>query len=194
METGLEGKPLYIPGGIALVIVIALLVAVKFTLVDTMTKKIGSNERTLQQLNEDILEGQTAQRNLPQFREEVQRLELELEKLLKILPSRRKTDDLLRRIRSLVDQGDFGMRRFQPRSPRPLDDFYSEWPIDLQLEGNYHNLAMFFDRISQFSRIINVENLKISSAANSDNPSRTISAGFTAKTFLYNEPDSEEDM
>ena len=193
METGLEGKPWYIPAGIAAVIAIALVVTVKMTLVDGIEKKIATNQQTLKKLEEDILEGQTAQRNLPQFREEVQRLELELEKLLKILPSRRKTEDLLRRFRDLVERGDFGMRRFFPKQPRPLDDFYSEWPIDLQLDGSYHNLAMFFDRVGQFSRIINIENLKINASRSDENPSRTIQASFTAKTFLYNEPE-EEDM
>ena len=36
-----------------------------------------------------------------------------------------------------------------------------EWPIRLQLDGTYHNLGMFFDRVSKFSRIINISDVVI---------------------------------
>jgi len=131
-----------------------------------------------------IKEGEAAERQLPQFMEEVARLELELDKLLRILPSQRRTEDLLRRIRSLTEQGDFLLVRFSPRAITPQDDFYSEWPIQIELEGTYHNLALFFDRISRFSRIVNVENLKITPHSSKGGDHHTIKATFTAKTFL----------
>ena len=37
-----------------------------------------------------------------------------LDKLLRILPVRRNTPDLMRRIRSLAEQGDFSLKRFNP--------------------------------------------------------------------------------
>ena len=64
-------------------------------------------------------------------------------------------------------------------------DFYSEWPIVINLTGGYHNLALFFDRISRFSRIINIENLNIAAARGSGD--QTIAATFTVKTFIYKE-------
>ena len=42
--------------------------------------------------------------------------ELELDKLLRILPSRRNTEDLLRRLRTLTEQGDFSLLSFVPRA------------------------------------------------------------------------------
>ena len=184
METGLEGKPWYFGAGIA-VVVGALLVAggyyVKF---QDMKKNIQKQDRSLEELQKKIKEGEAAERQLPQFMEEVARLELELDKLLRILPSQRRTEDLLRRIRSLTEQGDFLLVRFSPRSITPQDDFYSEWPIQIELEGTYHNLALFFDRISRFSRIINVENLKITPYSGKGGGHHTIKATFTAKTFL----------
>jgi len=191
METGLEGKPWWISAIIAAVLVIVFPVVgykVKF---ENMKRDIGRKEDSLAQLEEKINEGKAAERSLPQFREEVRRLELELDKLLRILPSRRKTDDLLRRIRALTEQGDINLLRFGPRGEQPVSDFYSEWAIDIQLEAGYHNLALLFDRISRFSRIINVENLRISPLPRGHH---TIRANFTAKTFLYNEPETEEEL
>ncbi|MCB1155627.1 type 4a pilus biogenesis protein PilO, partial [bacterium] len=43
--------------------------------------------------------------------------------------------------------------------PRPL---YAEVPIELEMTGNYHNIAIYFDKISKQDRIINISNVKLS--------------------------------
>ena len=112
----------------------------------------------------------------------MKRLELELAKLLQILPSARNTEDLIKRIETLTRQGDFSLKKFTPGEPIGKD-FYSEYPIEISLDGTYHNLALFFDRMSRFSRIINVEELKIQGMENQ--PNKSIAASFVAKTFIY---------
>ncbi|HEX3127216.1 MAG TPA: type 4a pilus biogenesis protein PilO, partial [Thermoanaerobaculia bacterium] len=47
-------------------------------------------------------------------------------------------------------------------------------------------LALFFDRISRFSRIINIEDLNIS-ALPGPKGTHTLAASFNAKTFVYKE-------
>ena len=150
--------------------------------------QITSKERKLKDLEREINEGRSAMKSLPQFREEVGRLQLELDKLLRILPSRRNTEDLLRRIRRLTEQGDFDLLRFTPRG-LSRRDFYSVWPIAININGKYHNLALFFDRISRFSRIINIEDLRISASRRGRH---TLGTHFTLKTFIYNPPPEEE--
>lgn len=192
METGLEGKPIYV-GAITFVISIGVIVfCAYYFMVKNMQQGIVRQERKLAELQQKVNEGRAAQKSLPQFREEVRRLELELDKLLRILPSRKGTDDLLRRVRALTEQGDFDLISFAPGSPRELDDFYSEWSINIQLRGGYHNLALFFDRIGRFRRIINIDNLRITPAREATGR-YTINASFTAKTFLSKEvPPMEE--
>ncbi len=191
METGLEGKPWWVSAIIAGVLVLLFPIIGYKAKFENMKKDVGRREGTLNTLEQKINEGRAAERSLPQFREEVRRLELELDKLLRILPSRRKTDDLLRRIRALTEQGDINLLRFGPRGEQPVSDFYSEWAIDIQLEAGYHRLALLFDRITRFSRIINIENLRITPLRVGHH---TIRANFTAKTFLYNDPETEEDL
>ncbi len=150
-----------------------------------MTKQIAAQEKELGKLNDKIREGRTAQQKLPQFREEVRRLELELNKLKRVLPAERKTQDLLRRVRTLAEQGDFDLRLFKP-SKQVEKDFYSEWPIKIELTGNYHNLGIFFGKVSRFPRILNIDSLEIT-PLNKQTDSRTIYAKFEAKTFVYKE-------
>ena len=180
-ETGLEGKPWYFAAAAGAAITAVVVTAAWFTVIDGKKKDIAKAEKNQVKLQRRIDEARSAKQSLPQFREEVGRLELELDKLLKVLPARRNTEDLLRRLRTLTEQGDFRMLSFTPRRPSERR-FYLAWPIQIRLEGTYHNLALFFDKLSRFSRIINVQNLDIKAMGGGR---RTISATFTMKTFLY---------
>ena len=189
-STGLEGKPWYM-GALVGVLVGGLAYGLlHYTTLGDQKEEFAAQETRLAELQRKIQEGRAAQAQLPRFREEVRQLELELDQLLRILPARRNTQDMLRRIRALTEQGDFNLLRFTPGGE--IDrDFYSEWPITINLQGTYHNLALLFDRVSRFDRIVNVENLKIDA---SRNPGRhTLSASFRAKTFIYKEPPPEDD-
>lgn len=185
IQTGLEGKPWYYGAITGVIVAVVLFLLGNVLFFKPQQQQIQAQEQRLGQLQTKIQEGRAAKLRLPQFRAEVERLQLDLDKLLRILPVRRNTPDLLRRIRSLTEQGNFDLLRFTPGNFVPKD-FYYEWPIHIALNGAYHNLALFFDRIRRFSRIINIENLTIS-ALNRAGSIYTIGATFTAKTFIYKE-------
>ncbi len=190
LKTGLEGKPWYVGLAVGLVVGGIVYALGSWRALQPKRNEIAGQEARLAELQTKLQEGRAAKQELPKFREEVRQLELELDKLLRILPARRNTPDLLRRIRSLAEQGDFTLKRF---TPGVLSDkeFFSEWPIAVNLEGTYHNLALFFDRISRFSRIINIEDLTITALTTPGRGQHTIAATFNAKTFVYKEPEPE---
>ncbi|BCW94282.1 MAG: hypothetical protein KatS3mg007_2176 [Thermoanaerobaculum sp.] len=138
----------------------------------------------LENLKQKVREGKAAEARLPQFREEFARLDSELQRLLRILPTQKQTDELIKKIKALTEQGSFRFVAFEPQGFQKKD-FYTEWPIRVSLEAGYHDLARFFDRLSKFSRIINVETLSLA-ALNKPGP-YTLTAGFTMKTFIYGE-------
>lgn len=181
----LEGRPWYVAAAIGLVLAIVILWVVNSYLVAPIKAEIAAAETEIAELDKKIEQGRAAERKLPQFREEVRRLELELEKLRRILPSTRNTEEIIKKIKSLVDQGDFALRRLTfPKLGTPKEgDPYAEWPISVSVDGRYHDLAILFNRLSNFSRIMNVEQINI--AALGDQQARTISSDFVAKTFVY---------
>src|SRR6266542_5859175 len=182
LDLKLEEKKWYVALIIGVVIAIVLAGIVQYLWFSGINDDIKRKKTELDGLNQEIQKGRAAERKLSQFREEVKRLELELGKLLLILPSQRNTEELIKRVEALTRQGDFRLKKFTP-GDFVHKDFYSEWPIDIQLDGTYHNLALFFDRMSRFSRIINVEEMKIS--ALNDPTGKSIAASFVAKTFIY---------
>ncbi|MCH9649872.1 MAG: type 4a pilus biogenesis protein PilO [Deltaproteobacteria bacterium] len=189
METGLEGKPWYFGLGLGLGITLLIAAFFHFKGFDGIRDRIEVTENRIADLEQKILEGKAAQKNLPQFKDQVARLEQELDKLLRILPARKNTPELIRRIRVLTEQAGFNLRVFDPAERLSDQEFYKVWPIKIDLLGGYHELALFFDRISRLSRIINIENLRITSHRRQE--SYTIVARFTAKTFVYKEPEEE---
>jgi type IV pilus assembly protein PilO len=184
----LEGKPWYVGLIIGLVLAVAIIFGVNYALISGIQDEIKSADAQIKDLDTKIEQGRSAQRKLPQFREEVHRLEVELDKLRRILPSTRNTEEIIKKLKSLVDQGDFVLRKmtFPKLAPAQGSDPYAEWPISIAVDGRYHNLAILFNRLSNFSRIINVEQISI--AALPSQGDRTITSDFVAKTFVYVEP------
>jgi type IV pilus assembly protein PilO len=139
-----------------------------------------------------ILEGQAIEQRLPEFEREIATLERRLGDVQQILPTNQETGDLLRWIKNLGDQSNLDLKSFAPGGLKPVE-FYKEFPIEMQVVARYHDLGIFLDRVSKYSRIINVDNLRINSAKERD---RTIRASFTATTFVYDDdaPAAEEEI
>jgi type IV pilus assembly protein PilO len=184
-------KPWYYGLILGVVLIAAIVFGVKYGLVNDIDQQISSNQNRMDEIQKKIEQGRTAQKKLPQFREEVQRLELELDNLRRILPSSRNTEEIIKKVKSLVDQGNLQLKSLS--FPEPVSsgsDVYADWNIAVNLEGTYHNLAILFDRLSNFPRIITVDKFTISALPSQD--SRTLSANFIAKTFVYTETEGDE--
>jgi len=190
IDLKMEDRPWYYALGIGVFVGAALAGAVHYAWFRPLNQEITQKRAELESLNQEIAKGRAAERKLSQFREEVKRLELELSKLLQILPSKRNTEELIKRIETLTRQGDFTLKTFKP-GDFVQKDFYAEWPIAVAVEGTYHNLALFFDRMSRFSRIVNVEDLKVNTLDNT--PGKSIASNFTAKTFIYTGDEAGQD-
>jgi type IV pilus assembly protein PilO len=106
-----------------------------------------------------------------------------LKELEVIIPLRKEVDVILRRVQQMAFDSRLDLVRFTPRG-EVNREFYSEWPIPMEIRGNYHNLASFFDRLSKFARIFNIENFSIK-ALNNQTDDLTISSNFTAKTYIF---------
>lgn len=120
-----------------------------------------------------------------QIEAELKHMNLTLKELETIIPQRKEISDILRKIQQLANDSRLNIVKFTPKGE--IDkEFYSEWPIPIEIIGNYHNLAMFFDRLSHFSRLFNIENFSIKSLRDQTEAS-TISANFTAKTYIFRE-------
>lgn len=156
--------------------------AVETYYVANMVAEVRQRETQLATLRGDIARGLSAARRLPEFRAQVTDLERRLDALRAVLPEQKDVGDLLRRIQTLATQSNLTIRAFTPQAI-VQKQMHAEWPIGLEIEGTYHNLGLFLDRISKFPRIINVNSLQIK-AKDKPDQNATIEAQCIATTFV----------
>jgi type IV pilus assembly protein PilO len=143
---------------------------------------ITSRQSQLQALKADIAKGYETAKRLPAFQAQVADLEGRLENLKSVLPAEKDAADLLRRLQTVATQSNLTIMSFKPAAT-VTKQLHAEWPITLQLEGTYHNLASFFDRVGKFTRIVNISGLDVK-GKDKPEPNATITATCVATTFV----------
>src|SRR5437667_6352506 len=143
---------------------------------------MAARESQLTALRGDINKGLNTAKKLPEFRSQVADLEGRLANLKQILPEEKDAADLLNRMQTVAVQSNMTIKGFKP-NPTVTKQLHAEWPITLELEGTYHNLAIFFDRVGKFTRIVNISGLDVK-ARDRGEPNNTITASCTATTFV----------
>jgi type IV pilus assembly protein PilO len=143
-------------------------------------------KKNLADLNAQIAELNVIKAQMPSLEKEVEQLTLRLDQLRRILPPAKETPDLMKRLQALAAQSNLKIKSFTPGTTNQKD-FYQEWPIEIQVDGTYPNLATFFDRVGRLPRIVNIGNLRTSTASK-QTFNQTLSAQYTAMTYVYSEP------
>ena len=186
MAIDLNEKPWWVALIVGLVLGVALFVVLQMYVFKPIEEDCEKAEAKIQELEREIEKGQRAKADLPRLEEDIRNYELDLDRLRRILPTKRETDDLIKRLKHLTERGNFRLSRFIPGAA--IDrEFFLERPITVALDGTYHELGLFFDRLSSFSRIINVDDLVISPIKGRGAQGYSITSTFTQRTFIYKE-------
>ena len=143
---------------------------------------MSSRQDQLVALRRDIGKGLATAKKLNDFQSEVGQLEGRLDALRAVLPAEKDAADLLRRMQTVAQQSNLTIKSFKP-APVVNKQLHAEWPILLELDGTYHNLALFCDRVSKFTRIVNISDLDVKGKERSD-PNSTVTAAAVATTFV----------
>jgi type IV pilus assembly protein PilO len=149
---------------------------------DEKLAEIQAQRARVTSLKADIERGVKTAQQLPQFRAQVAELQRKLDELKAILPDQKDAQDILRRVDTLARQSNLKVSSFAPKTSTKKQ-MHEEWPIEMQVEGTYHDLGFFFDRIARFPRIINVGDVQIR-ARDQQVAGATITARYTATTFV----------
>ena len=136
-------------------------------------------------LRQEIDRGLATAKRLPEFRREVGSLEAQLERLRAVLPEEQDVADLLRRVQAMATQSNLAILGFAPKAVAKKQ-LHAEWPIGLKLEGSYHDVGAFFERVSKFPRIINVGNMTVK-ARDTQSARSTVTIDVMATTFVLSE-------
>ena len=123
-----------------------------------------------------------------QFKKESQALEVRLNELKKVLPQDKEIENILSQVQASARNS--GLKIQQGISKPVVDhEAYSEWPMEMQVTGDYHSLGAFLQKIRELPRIVNVGKLRVDSRSGTgpDGGRLTIGATYEATTFVYRE-------
>src|SRR4030095_15644733 len=182
MNLSLNKLPWYGQVGAFIALALGITAAFWYFYVQPAQESLAAKQKELAELQSTISRGLATARRLPEFRSEVVGLQAQLERLRTVLPEERGVADLLRRAQAMATQSNLSILGFTPQAVATRE-LHAEWPIGLSLEGTYHDLGSFLDRISKFPRIININGITIKAKENATNGA-TITAQCTATTFV----------
>jgi len=142
----------------------------------------GLRARELE-LQRKLSEVRSVAANIGSFEEEIADLEVELHQALRQLPNKKELEVLLTDISNLGKKAGVEIKSFS-RKPEVVHDFYAEVPIAIELEGQYHDIARFFDLLARLPRIVNMGSIKMSIARDSIDGT-VLSVSGVATTFRF---------
>jgi type IV pilus assembly protein PilO len=177
---------------VAILCVIAGLYLYAFFLPQQDTLKVARGELT--RLAKELNESKAITRDLQKFKEQVQKLNEELKIALTQLPNEREIPEILKNISSLGKESNLEFTLFRPKPEEP-QQFYAKVPIELVALGNYHNIGIFFDKVSKLPRIINVVDFNMTRVKDIRGKSETeilVKTSCMINTYRFIEKKSEE--
>ena len=140
----------------------------------------------IHKLELSVAQATAIETKLQRFKQELADLEQRLAKQRSILPAEKETPDILRAVQQMATTSDLKINQFSPQPLVPRS-FYSEWPIQIEVEGNYNGLGLFFEKIGRAARIIDVTTVSIKGIEQQKDPLETLIADCTATTYVFME-------
>ena len=182
---------------VLLAVILFALAGVYYYFLYTPEKRdLDALEAKYNTLAKQLQESKDIHRDLEKFEAEVNKLNAELAVVRTQLPDEKEIPELLKNISSLGKESSLEFTLFRPKPEEP-QQFYAKVPIDLTVNGHYHDLGMFFDKVSKLPRIINVVDFNIPRAKDSKGKTEVkddtaIRTSCLLNTYRFVEPKPEE--
>jgi len=158
-----------------------------FVVMPIEAKRKKQNSQKVQ-LEKNLADKQKVPENLRKLQEEMVQLESGFKSALEELPDEKDIDELLWQLSEVARRAGLEIAQIEPLREVPTG-FFSKIPVRMMVRGNFQEVSLFFQNISQMRRIVNVSNIRLSkvSASKIEGPgaSPLLKAEFLANTFRF---------
>ncbi len=145
--------------------------------------RITRTEAEQKKKSAEFIEKQSIANDLNRFRRERELLEQRLNEALAELPDDKRIDELLQLFQDRAQKSGLEIATIEPKEPVP-SGFYARIPVNVKLEGSYHEIATFFDAVGRLRRIVNVSDIVLDSPKDT-NGKLVVKASFVATAFMF---------
>jgi type IV pilus assembly protein PilO len=143
--------------------VVAIVGAAYVFLISPIETRISALSTERAALQKELAESRRIVADLERFRREIAELEQQIDVAKEKLPTDKDIPPLYRAMSDAAFQAGLGVALFQPREPK-VSEYFLEIPIAVNVEGGYHQLGEFFERVASLQRVVNVVEWKMSGA------------------------------
>lgn len=150
-------------------------------------EQIGQLQTKFDGLEKQLATAKINAAEIEKFKAKMQEAEAEFKIAMRALPEKQEIPSLLTSISKSGQEVGMEFLLFEPKAEVPRD-FYAEIPVAMSIRGDYHNLAVFFDKVARLSRIVNINDISI----HPGKEARELSAACTAVTYKFVEPPPEK--
>ena len=176
-----------------------LLLVYYFAFYQPKVNQQADNEKKIANLQSEIKSIKNEVRKQKKLEEDISLLDLREDQFEKALPDPKKNQgmnipDLLKEISEKGRKSGLEIKKFEPGDEMDVsnNDYVKQLPITMSVEGGFHEIAIFFDKISAMERIVHVKNIDISiEEENQNDVSLTVEGKVVTFRFL-NEAEREE--
>lgn len=154
-----------------------------FLMIDPIETEIVDQLATQSQLDQQLAEKQEIAQNLNERRREMDVLEQKLADALTQLPERRDVEELLAQLNDIGKKAGLEISSVEP-GPEAPSTFFARIPIKMSVKGNYHEIALFLQDVANMRRIVNVNNIRLTSPT-VKSEKVILSSEFLATTFRF---------
>ena len=171
-------------------LVIAILIATYFFFVKDLQNRLDRSVATEALLKDTFQQKAYQAAMLEQYQELMATMEENFEFLVSQLPEKTQVPGLLDDIDEKGRDSGLTINSIK-LLPEVVADVYVELPIQISVEGTYHDFGTFVSSISGMSRIVTLHDYSITK--NKDNPA-VLEMEVAAKTYRYKTEDDEDEI
>ncbi|MBN1849531.1 MAG: type 4a pilus biogenesis protein PilO [Deltaproteobacteria bacterium] len=124
------------------------------------TEEIKKTKQEIENLERQITQARIKAKDYEKLNQTKAKVDNQFQEALLLLPNEKEIPSLLRKLTELGAEAQLDVRSIQPQSERPKE-FYLEIPIAIEVRGEYHNVAVFFDKVGHMERIMNIHNVSM---------------------------------
>ena len=122
--------------------------------------EIKKLEKNLAKVKSELTTAKKNASELNDWRNKMKEREAKYLTVMRALPEKEEIPSLLSGISQAGKDAGLEILLFTPKNDVEKD-FYAEIPVDITVSGNYHNVAVFFDKVANLPRIVNIRNIKM---------------------------------
>lgn len=148
-------------------------------------RRIKKTAADQDKLDRELAEKKGIANNLNMYRQEKEVLEQRLNEALAELPDDKDIPELLEMFQDRAVKAGLEIQTIEPQPAQRADQgFYAKIPIPMVVNGNFHEIATFFDALGRMRRIVNVSDVQLDQPKDV-NGRMVVNAKFLLTAFMF---------